>query len=129
VQSEHECAAVGVQQEAVAPAATCLLEARPQERHEDTPRRKFGKPGHRLGSDDDLDGDERLAGRLSALLAQRRDVELERGASSSHGLASRPAVDMTAGYLGDRRDEAAVRLTIDGDHVAEFHAGTMSDEP
>jgi len=128
VECEDECASVGVDQEAVTPAATTLVETCSHERREDPPRGHFREPGHRLSCDNHLDGDERLAGRPAPLFTQRGDVELKCGAGPSHSLPSRSTVDVAARYLRDRGDEAAVALAIDGDDVAESHAATMSDE-
>ena len=57
VDCEYEDAAVGVDQEAVAPASAGLAEACARERRQDPAGGELGKPSHRLRSDLDFDGD------------------------------------------------------------------------
>ena len=121
VYSEHERASVVVYQEPMAPATTCLAEACALERGENPAGRQFGKPGHRLRRDDDLDGSERLARRLAPVLAERVDVELKGGPRTRDRLASGSPVHVAARHLGHRRDVAPVLFPVEGDDVAELH--------
>ena len=121
VNREQKAASVVVYQEAVTPAATRLAEARAFERTENPACRKLGEPGHRLCRDDYLDGNQRLAGRLASLLAERVDVELKGSACARDRLASGSAVRVATRHLGHRSDEASVFFPVESDDVAKLH--------
>jgi len=127
VDCEHEDAAVGVDQEAVAPAAAGFAEAGARERRQDPAGGKLGKPSHRLRSDLDFDGDQRLTRRLATLAAQRIDVKLQGPPCTVRRLPAGAAVYVAAGYGRNGSEEAAVLLPIDGHDIAQLHSARMSD--
>lgn len=103
----------------MATASTDLAEAGAEERGQYAPGWQLREPPHGSRSDDDFDGNQRLLGRLAALTTERIDVELKRIPRSRDRLSPCPPVHVTAGDLGDRGDEAAVRFPVDRDDVSK----------
>lgn len=96
VKREHQCSPVSVRQKSMAAATADLSATGPKQGLQYAAGRELGQPRHGLRCDHDLDGDERLLGRLSALITQRIDVELERGPGSRDSLPPCASIHVAA---------------------------------